>query len=472
VTDVGSSVTSLGQEKKLVEHGLKKHAATIHCSNSLSLLQRKISNALLYHAYKELMLKEEHEISVNQLCKLIAYHGHNHAAIKDALKGLLSTVIEWNLVNDTTGVEDWTASAILASVNLRGPLCTYAYSPRMKQLLHTPSMFGNINLYIQAQFKSSYGLALYENCTRYRGLPYTKWFEMDLFRKLMGVPPDKYTIFRDFKKRVLDKSIEEVNTFSDIVVEPELFKQGRQVTKVRFALKERMKKTRIGSNIVSAEDKEESDATDVASSLKSKLIIDYGFSPELAVQIMQEYSCEFIIEKMSVIESSKNYKEGRVENLSSYLLSALKNNYQPPKASIEKSRSPKRSIEETEQEKVKALKKFAETVKKDYTIYRDGIITHFLETMFAEDKDDFMEKFYQYAAPTIDAILKVLRNHTRETIISSPMIKESLNLFALNELPELHAQIDSLDKFIERLPENMRMKWQAYLDSKSVAARA
>ena len=39
----------------------------------LSLLQRKITNALLYHAYKELMLKEEHEITVKQFCRLIGY---------------------------------------------------------------------------------------------------------------------------------------------------------------------------------------------------------------------------------------------------------------------------------------------------------------------------------------------------------------------------------------------------------------
>src|SRR5579883_2049948 len=148
VTVMGRNVTVMGREKKESRRELKKHAATIHCSNTLSLLQRKITNALLYHAYKELMIKEEHEISIKQLCKLIAYHGNNHAAIKEALKGLLSTVIEWNVVSDTTGAEDWTASSILASVSLKGPICLYAYSPRMKALLHSPSMFGKINLFI------------------------------------------------------------------------------------------------------------------------------------------------------------------------------------------------------------------------------------------------------------------------------------------------------------------------------------
>src|SRR5579863_762050 len=84
-----------GLEKKTKDHELKKHAAAIHCSNFLSLLQRKICNALLYHAYRELLLKEEHEITIKQLCKLISYQGNNHAAIKESLRGLLSIVIEW-----------------------------------------------------------------------------------------------------------------------------------------------------------------------------------------------------------------------------------------------------------------------------------------------------------------------------------------------------------------------------------------
>src|SRR5580698_11647471 len=113
---MGLPVTDVGLEKKASGHELKKHAATIHCSNTLSLLQRKVSNALLYHAYKELMLKDEHEITVKQLCRLIGYQGNNHAAIKDALKGLISTVIEWNLINDETGTENWSASSIIASV--------------------------------------------------------------------------------------------------------------------------------------------------------------------------------------------------------------------------------------------------------------------------------------------------------------------------------------------------------------------
>jgi len=315
---MGINVTDVGTEKKSSKHELKKHAASIHCSNTLSLLQRKISNALLFNAYKDLLVKEEHEISIRQLCHLISYNGNNHAVIKEALKGLLSTVIEWNLVNDTTGNEDWTASSILASVSLQGPVCYYAYSPRMKLLLHSPSMFGKVNLYIQSRFKSSYGLALYENCIRYRGLPHTKWFEIELFRKLMGVTRDNYPIFRDFKRRVLDKSVEEVNTYSDLLVEAELARERRQVVKIRFVLKERVKKTRLGSKTQDEETKNDED-------LRTKLIMQFHLSPKQVENIFKDYEEEFIIAKMALVESSPNFQRGKIKNIAAYFRSALKN---------------------------------------------------------------------------------------------------------------------------------------------------
>src|SRR5262249_36625996 len=124
---------------------IKKHIAILHCANTLSLLQRKISNALLYHAYPELMAKQEHQITVKTLCRIINYNGNNHAAIKEAIRGLITTLIEWN-VFDELGEEDWTASTILASVRLKGPNCIYAYSPRMKELLYSPAIYGKVNL--------------------------------------------------------------------------------------------------------------------------------------------------------------------------------------------------------------------------------------------------------------------------------------------------------------------------------------
>lgn len=447
---MGQTVTDVGYKKEETGRELKKHAATIHCSNTLSLLQRKITNALLFHAYKELMLKEEHEITVKQLCRLIGYQGNNHAAIKEALKGLISTVIEWNLIDDQTGNENWTASSILASVSLQGPLCYFAYSPRMKQLLHSPSMFGKIDLVIQSRFRSSYGLALYENCVRYRGLPHTKWFEMELFKKLMGVPAGKYDIFRDFKKRVLDKAIDEVNTYSDLIITSEFQKEGRKVTKVRFTLKDRARKTRLGSPNMQSKLAAES------CELNIKLSETFGLSTEQIEQLLSEYKREFVEEKVAVIENSKSFKEGRVENLAGYLISAIKNNYQAKKTKMHAIVNLQAARHEHEtHDWVQTI----EQARQEYLLYRETIIEQAIENMSAEGRHDFLQAFFSQHEQVINTILNLQRSkYTRETVIDSPQVKALLRQFAIRELDDL--ALGTLEEFITQQDESTRECWQ------------
>jgi hypothetical protein len=446
VTDMGLVVTDVGLEKKDTGRELKKHAATIHCSNSLSLLQRKITNALLYHAYKELLMKEEHEITVKQLCRLIGYHGNNHSAIREALKGLISTVIEWNLINDETGAENWTASSILASVSLEGPLCYFAYSPRMKQLLHSPSMFGKIDLVIQSKFRSSYGLALYENCIRYRGLPYTKWFDMDLFKKLMGVVPGKYDIFRDFKRRVLDKAIDEVNTYSDLVIASDVVKEGRKVVKIRFSLKDRAKKTRLGHQVKSP----------TTHDLMGQLQSVFGLSTQQIESLLTEYQAEYVQEKIAVIEASKPYQEGRVENLAGYLLSALKNNYQlakPKSNRLINMQEAKQALEMSE------IMRVVEEVRTAYQQYRERMIHEVIDALPQSEKHDLMERFMQAADSHIQMILQLQRHkYTRDNVMDSPQMKAQLRQFAVRELDLL--MLITLEEFVSERTEAEREAWQ------------
>lgn len=444
---MGRNVTDVGLEKKEQKKELKKHAATIHCSNTLSLLQRKISNALLYHAYKELMLRDEHEITVKQLCRLIGYQGNNHAVIKEALKSLISTIIEWNLIDDETGLENWTASSIIASVSLEGPLCYYAYSPRMKQLLHTPSMFGKIDLVIQSKFRSSYGLALYENCIRYRGLPHTKWFDMELFKKLMGVPQGKYDIFRDFKRRVLDKAIDEVNTYSDLIIVAEYVREGRKVARVRFKLKERAKKTRLGNSKA---------LTHTDTDLKEKLQNDFGFSAAQIEQVLTEYDSKFINEKIAIVETSKPYQDGKVENITAYLLSAIKKNFQLPKRKKAEIIHLQDAILEQE---LNDVKKRVEEIRDDYQIYREKVIHDAINALGAAEKKEFMQQFQHFAEPVIYTILQLQRNkYSRENVLESPQLKALLRRYAVRELDIL--TFISLEEFVSKQSEERISAWK------------
>ncbi len=303
---------------------VKKHVAAIHCTNKLTLLERKISNALLYHAFPTLKDELTHEIQIDQLKSLLGINTRNHKALKDALTKLISTVLEWNLCGDDLGDEDlegWNASTILSSVSVNKGTIKYQYSELIKSLLSNPSMYGKINLAIQSRFKSAYALALYENCSRYRGLPSTKTFEMPLFRSLMGVKEGAYKKFYEFNKRVLNPAVTEINSRSDIRVYPSLVKRGNRVIAIKFKLEERNIMKRLGiAPLGQGEAKKPTlNINDVATefsvktSTLKKLIAEHG---ELKVKDAIEY-----------VKSRPQYQAGQINNLAGYLHSAIVNEY-------------------------------------------------------------------------------------------------------------------------------------------------
>ncbi len=304
------------ERKRALE--LKKHVATIHSNHKLSLLQRKIANALLFNAYDQLLEKDEHEIHIPTLCKLIGYDSNDHKKIKTSLIHLLASVIEWNLVDgdkiDNEGI--WNASSMIADASIDGAVCTYSYSNKMKKLLHRPELYGRINMVVQAKFQSTYGLALYENCIRYQNIDQTPSFDITQFRKLMGIEEGKYKIFRDFKNRVLNKAIEEVNTLSPILITPHFQKQGRQVTAIQFSIQ------------LNKVDIIERKLDDKMPPLSTTLREQFGLSNSQIEDILSTYEESYIIEKIAVVESSPSYTKGTIKNLAKYLMSAMKDNYQ------------------------------------------------------------------------------------------------------------------------------------------------
>ncbi len=92
----------ISSDKKLV---LKKHVNAIHCTNLLTITQRKISNVFLYNAYHHLMDCDFFEIRVKDLCGMIGYTSRNYKALVDALRGLTTTAVEWGVLTTTKNLK-------------------------------------------------------------------------------------------------------------------------------------------------------------------------------------------------------------------------------------------------------------------------------------------------------------------------------------------------------------------------------
>ena len=165
-----------------------KSSGAIHISNDITLLQRRAWNVLLAHAYDELPIKEEHSIKISKLVNILNYESTNIKYLKETLKALVDTKVEWNLLG-RDGKEVWGVAALLAQVELEGHrgTCTYAYAPAIRKRLYNPAIYAKVNLWLQNKFSSKHTLALYECCVDWYNVNSkcgeTPWIPIPVLRK-------------------------------------------------------------------------------------------------------------------------------------------------------------------------------------------------------------------------------------------------------------------------------------------------
>jgi plasmid replication initiation protein len=93
-----------------------------------------------------------------------------------------------------------------------------------------------------ASMKSAYSVRLYELLVQWKTAKKTPIFELREFREQLGVEPIEYNRMYDFKHRVLDVGIKEINETSDLNISYENVKKGRKIIGFKFKVLEKDKK--------------------------------------------------------------------------------------------------------------------------------------------------------------------------------------------------------------------------------------
>lgn len=301
----------------LRRQSVKKHVAAIHISGKLSLLQRKLSNVLLLNAYDVLITKQKHQIDARTLCMMVGYNSNDMDTLKQSLRSLAETVAEWDML-DAEGKQEWGVSSLLSYAKLQGGICEYAYSPALAEKLNDPKVFALINLNIQRRFTSGHALALYENCYRFVRTGSTGWWPIDLFRRLMGVEGSAYyESFKHLNAKIIKPAVAEVNKTSNILLEPEFKKMGRQVAEVRFLIKENPQLAMIDID----------DGNAIRQGAVYKRLVTVGVSDRLARQWIAEHGEDYVSEKLSYLDGRKG-----VDSPVKYLSAALRGDFREKEA--------------------------------------------------------------------------------------------------------------------------------------------
>lgn len=92
-----------------------------------------------------------------------------------------------------------------------------------------------------SNLNSVYSVRLYELLIQWKTAVKTPVFELSLFRGQMGLNDGEYKAMCDFKKRVLDLAVNEINEKTDLTVSYTQEKKGRLIHGFKFTVKQKEK---------------------------------------------------------------------------------------------------------------------------------------------------------------------------------------------------------------------------------------
>jgi hypothetical protein len=224
--------------KKAVEAiAIKPHAG------KLTLLTRKLNNVLLAEAQAQGIHITTYRIALSKLCSQ-AERSTNMEIVKDQLRKMASTTVEWNA--GVKGSRRWGITSLLeVEVIEEGNRCwvEWGYPAKLKEKILAPDVYARLSLQMQNNFRSNSALALYEICLRYVNSPghmtmrkpWKEWRPI-----LTGDPDDEhglvesYPEYKYFKRDIVKPSMEEVNTLTGFDVTLIEHKVGRSVADIQF----------------------------------------------------------------------------------------------------------------------------------------------------------------------------------------------------------------------------------------------
>ena len=322
---------------------IRKHSSLIQTNiKELTLIQRKLINYLIYVVQKN-GYKDLYETNIHDLKKMCNISITDTLYLKNQFRKLSEISIEFNYLNKDKQ-ETWQKMTFLASVEIflgTGKI-EFEFSKKLIERIIKPKMYSALNIVLIAGLRSSYSVILYEFLRDYLSEIPSKhsipFLTINQLKELMGININEYKLFQNFKVRVLDVAIKEINEKADISCNYKLIKmsgKGQKITGVQFyAQKQEIKKQ---FNLTEGILTEYSSAIESKSNIIKNEFID-KIPEEIIAEIPEKYRISSLFE-----EINKKVKEGKAidyiglnlryafkkakENPLYYAINALNKNY-------------------------------------------------------------------------------------------------------------------------------------------------
>ena len=212
--------------------GFPKAAELIEITgaHALEASDRAIFNQLLQIAHDSERLGDpdaEWEITLASLRKASSKHESNDR-VRESLRRLRRTEVKVTYISARTNKKRVMETHLLEFTDTdedesKDATVQFGIPKRLRIVLAKSNRWGRIRCEIAYAMTSKYAIALYELvCLRANRQHCVEVMSYEQFRDLLGVPPGTYERGLDFRRKVVDPALLEVNGLSDMGVDIEL----------------------------------------------------------------------------------------------------------------------------------------------------------------------------------------------------------------------------------------------------------
>lgn len=184
-----------------------------------------------------------------------------YTVVKDASKGLFDRYVTYHDKNPKNGKDRSFHCRWVDKIGVEpdsGIVYMRFTSDVVPLITRLESHFTSYEIAEVANLSSTYAIRLYELIIQWRDNGVTQKYKIDELRQKLGVEPEQYKEMYNFKIRVIDLAISQINKHTDITVKYEQHKTGRKITAMSFTFKSKVapKQTAIDDGYIKMTDKQ------------------------------------------------------------------------------------------------------------------------------------------------------------------------------------------------------------------------
>jgi len=223
---------------------LKTPQSIIHIKHRITIQQYKYWILLLLEMREQMLAgiaPDEQGFYTVRMAKIeerIGYTQSKHIIWQDMM-ALKNQTIDFNILNKD-GKKERYGAGFISEWKISNDFIRFKFPSFLEDVMRgledPKAIFQQLNWTVFNSFSGKYEAVIYKLCKDYIGVGRTPYMELAEFREYMGIEKNEYLEFKALSRRVIMEPIKRINEseISDILVFPELKKEGRNVVGLHF----------------------------------------------------------------------------------------------------------------------------------------------------------------------------------------------------------------------------------------------